>query len=309
MKNQNLALKITYFAQKAIHMYRHLLLLILFYSLDFLAQDLPAYQLYDSKGKKVSFEKMATAANQSELVLFGEFHDNPIAHWLQLELTQKMYAFHGANLQLGFEMFEQDQQLLLSAYLSGAISDEKLEDTLRLWPNYSTDYAPLVEFAKVNNLSCVASNIQRKYASLLFKKGRAALDTLPETIKQQMAPLTFAFDTTLSQYQGMKEMGAHMGPGMGWRMVESQAIKDATMAYFILHNPWRKPSTVHLHFNGAYHSDFYQGIMWYVQQEAPQMKILTITTVSQDDVKKLEKEHLGQADFIICVPNNMTSTH
>jgi hypothetical protein len=49
--------------------------------------------------------------------------------------------------------------------------------------------------------------------------------------------------------------------------------------------------------------------MWYVQQEAPQMKILTITTVSQDDVKKLEKEHLGQADFIICVPNNMTSTH
>lgn len=290
-------------------MYRHLLLLIVFYSLDFLAQDLPAYQIYDSKGKKVSFEKMATATNYSELVLFGEFHDNPIAHWLQLELTQKMYAAHGKNLQLGFEMFEQDQQVLLSAYMSGFIPEEKLKDTLRLWPNYSTDYAPLVEFAKANSLSCVASNIQRKYASLLFKKGRAALDTLPESIKQQIAPLTFAFDTTLSQYQGMKEMGAHMGPGMGWRMVEAQAIKDATMAHFILHNPWRKPSTVHLHFNGAYHSDFYQGIMWYVQQEAPQIKILTITTVSQDDVKKLDKEHFGQADFIICVPGNMTSTH
>ena len=143
----------------------------------------------------------------------------------------------------------------------------------------------------------------------MFKKGRAALDTLPESIKQQMAPLAFAFDTTLSQYQGMKEMGAHMGPGMGWRMVEAQAIKDATMAHFILHNQWRKPSTVHLHFNGAYHSDFYQGIMWYVQKEAPQIKILTITTVSQDNVKKLDKEHFGQADFIICVPGNMTSTH
>ena len=275
----------------------------------FLAQDLPAYQIFDSKGKKVSFEKMATAAKQSELVLFGEFHDNPIAHWLQLELTQQMFTEHGSNLQLGFEMFEQDQQTVLSAYVNGEIAKDKLKDTLRLWPNYHTDYAPLVEFAKEKGLSCVATNIQRKYASMLFKKGRASLDTLPEHIKQQMAPLSFAFDTTLTQYQAMKGMGAHMGPGMGWRMVEAQAIKDATMAQFILHNPWRKPSTVHLHFNGAYHSDFYQGIMWYVQQEAPQIKILTITTVSQDDVKKLDKEHFGQADFIICVPGNMTSTH
>ena len=74
-------------------------------------------------------------------------------------------------------------------------------------------------------------------------------------------------------------------------------------------NLTHKIGTVHLHFNGAYHSDFYQGIMWYVQQEAPQMNILTITTVSQKDPRKLEKEHNGRADFIICVPENMTATH
>ena len=275
----------------------------------FFAQDLPAYQIYNSKGKPVSFEKMAAAANGVDLVLFGEFHDNPIAHWLQLELTQRMYSVHQGNLQLGFEMFEQDQQVLLNVYLAGKLTDEQFKDTLRLWPNYATDYAPLVAFAKEKNLSCVASNIQRKYASLLFKKGRTALDTLPESVKAQMAPLDFKFDTTLTQYQSMKAMGAHMGPGAGWRMVEAQAIKDATMAHFILHNPWRKPETVHLHFNGAYHSDFYQGIMWYVLQDKPEHNILTISTVSQDNIKKLDTEHLGQADFIICVPANMTSTH
>lgn len=273
------------------------------------AQDLPAYKIYNSKGKEVSFNALKKQANSVDLVLFGEFHDNPITHWLQLELTQAMHTVHGSNLQLGFEMFEQDQQAILSAYLKEEIKDENLKDTLRLWPNYQTDYAPLVNFAKENGISCVASNIQRKYASLLFKKGRAALDTLPQATKEQMAPLTFAFDTTLSQYQDMKQMGAHMGPGMGWRMVEAQAIKDATMAHFILHNPWRTAQTVHLHFNGAYHSDFYQGIMWYVQQEAPQTRILTISTVSQENVQQLEKEHLGRADFIICVPSNMTSTH
>jgi hypothetical protein len=124
-----------------------------------------------------------------------------------------------------------------------------------------------------------------------------------------MAPPDFKFDTTLTQYQAMKAMGAHMGPGAGWRMVEAQAIKDATMAHFILHNPWRNPETVHLHFNGAYHSDFYQGIMWYVVQDKPEHNILTISPVSQDNIKKLDAEHLGQADFIICVPANMTSTH
>jgi uncharacterized iron-regulated protein len=275
----------------------------------FFAQDLPAYQIYNSKGKPVSFDKMAAATKNIDLVLFGEFHDNPIAHWLQLELTQRMYSVYQGNLQLGFEMFEQDQQVLFDAYLAGKLTDEQFKDTLRLWPNYTTDYAPLIDFAKEKNLSCVASNIQRKYASLLFKKGRAALDTLPESTKAQMAPLDFKFDTTLTQYQAMKEMGAHMGPGAGWRMVESQAIKDATMAHFILHNLWRKPETVHLHFNGAYHSDFYQGIMWYVLQDKPEHKILTISTVSQDNIKKLDAEHFGRADFIICVPSNMTSTH
>ncbi|MFM6965291.1 MAG: ChaN family lipoprotein [Sphingomonadales bacterium] len=289
---------------------KHLFSLLLIWSTSILyAQDLPAYKIYNSKGKEVSFKTLKKHANTVDLVLFGEFHDNPIAHWLQLELTAQMYVAHGKNLQLGFEMFEQDQQAVLSAYLKGEIKDENLKDTLRLWPNYQTDYAPLIHFAKDKGLSCVASNIQRKYASLLFKKGRAALDTLPQAIKEQMAPLTFAFDTTLSQYQDMKQMGAHMGPGMGWRMVEAQAIKDATMAHFILHNPWRTPKTVHLHFNGAYHSDFYQGIMWYVLQEAPQTRILTISTVSQENVQQLDKAHLGRADFIICVPSNMTSTH
>ena len=187
-------------------MFRLFFLLLIFGFQYLSAQDLSAYKIYNSKGKEVSFKSMVKSANGATTVLFGEFHDNPIAHWLQLELTQQMFAAHGNNLQLGFEMFEQDQQHLLHDYLQGKLTSEQYQDTMRLWPNYTTDYAPLVDFAKEKGLSCVATNIQRKYASLLFKKGRAALDTLPEQIKQQMAPLNFAFDTTLSQYQDMKQM-------------------------------------------------------------------------------------------------------
>ena len=285
------------------------ILILLGTTFQSIAQDFPAYVIYTSNGKKTTFDKLEDATEGKELVLFGEFHDNPISHWLQLELTKELFEENGANLQLGFEMFEQDQQELLSQYLTGNLTAKQFKDTMRLWPKYETDYAPIVEFAKTNKLFCVASNVKRKYASLLFKKGRNALDTLSAEVKAQMAPIDFKVDSSLSQYREVFIMGGHMGVNMGMNMVESQAFKDATMAQFILANPGRKAGTVHLHFNGAFHSDFHQGILWYVQQKQPNIRVLTISTVTQADVRKLDKEHLGRADFIICVPESMTRTH
>lgn len=286
-----------------------LIAMCLFQTNMLLSQVKPAYVIFTANGKKTTFEKLTEASEQKELILFGEFHDNPISHWLQLELTKEMFEEVGPNLQLGFEMFEQDQQELLSQYLIGKLTEKQFKDTMRLWPNYETDYAPIVDFAKKNKLFCVASNVQRKYASLLFKKGRKALDTLSLTIKSQMAPIHFIVDTTLSQYREVFTMGGHMGANMGMNMVESQAFKDATMAQFILSNSGRKEGSVHLHFNGAFHSDFHQGILWYVQQKQPNIRVLTISTVTQEDVRKLDEEHYGRADFIICVPESMTRTH
>jgi len=285
------------------------ILILLVTTFHSIAQDFPAYVIYTSNGKKTTFDKLEDATEGKELILFGEFHDNPISHWLQLELTKELFEENGANLQLGFEMFEQDQQELLSQYLMGNLTAKQFKDTMRLWPNYETDYAPIIEFAKTNKLFCVASNVKRKYASLLFKKGRKALDTLSVEVKAQMAPVDFKVDSSLSQYREVFIMGGHMGVNMGMNMVESQAFKDATMAQFILANPGRKAGTVHLHFNGAFHSDFHQGILWYVQQKEPNIRVLTISTVTQADVRKLDKEHIGRADFIICVPESMTRTH
>lgn len=263
-----------------------------------------AYVIYTSNGKKTNFQSIEKQALIADFVFFGEFHDNPICHWLQLELTESMHAKSQSNLILGFEMFEQDQQAILDAYVEGKIDEKTFNDSCRLWPNYSTDYKPLVDFAKENNLKCIASNVQRKYASLLFKKGRGALDTLAPTIKAQMADIQFEIDTTLSQYRAVREIGGH---DMGLNMVEAQAFKDATMAKFIVKNS--KPNSKMIHFNGAFHSDYHQGILWYLKKEKPNAKVLTISTVTQVEMDKLDKENLQKADFIICVPESMTRTH
>jgi uncharacterized iron-regulated protein len=275
------------------------------FSLSLHAQNDQAFVIYNAKGKKVSYKKMKKKVLEGEYVFFGEYHDNPISHWLQFELLKDLHAKHGTSLKIAFEMLEQDQQMRLNDFMISKISDKEFKDSMRLWPNYKTDYQPIVQYAKENGLFCLASNVPRKYASLLFKKGRAALDTLSEVEKAYMAPLDFVVDSTLSQYAALLEAGQHMG---GNRLMEAQAFKDATMAHFMKLN--KRPGDIFYHLNGAYHSDFHQGIMWYVQQFDAQAKFVTISTVTQEtSIKKLDKEHLGRADFIICVPESMTRTH
>lgn len=266
------------------------------------AQDKFAYILYNSKGKKVRYNKLIEDVSSKDILLFGEYHNNAIAHWLQWEITNDL--LQKRELILGAEMFEQDNQGSLTQYVQGKINAKKLDSTARLWKNYATDYAPLVDLAKTNLLTFTATNIPRKFASLVAKGGFEALDTLTTQQKSWIAPLPVLYDSTLPGY---KNMVAMMGGHGGSNLPKAQAIKDATMAHFIIQS--YRAGTLFIHYNGSYHSDFYEGIGWYLQQKRPDLKRITITTVSQKDISRLEKEHLGRADYIICVDENMTNTY
>jgi uncharacterized iron-regulated protein len=81
------------------------------------AQKENAFVIYKANGKKASYKQMKALALENQLVFFGEFHDNPISHWLEYELMVDLHAEHQSNLVLSFEMFEQDQQAILNDYL------------------------------------------------------------------------------------------------------------------------------------------------------------------------------------------------
>ncbi len=266
------------------------------------AQSNPAYLIYNSKGKKVSYKKMVKKLSKADVILFGEYHNNPISHWLQLEVTQDLGQKR--KLTLGAEMFEADDQTTLDRYLAGEIDEVDLKEMARVWPNYDTDYSPLVEYAKSNNLRFIATNIPRKYAKAIYREGMQALDSIDAEERKWLTPLPFEIDFSLSQYQKMLEMMGDHGSG---QIVMAQASKDATMAHFILKNFQR--GDLFIHFNGAYHSDFYQGILWYAQNSQPDLNYKTISIANQETIRKLDKDYMGSADFIICVPENMTKTY
>lgn len=274
-----------------------------------LAQNKNAYTIFDSKGNVVSYSGLVDRSAAADVVFFGELHDNPISHWLELELTKDLFRVKNDSLIMGAEMFEADNQLILDEYMSGLISQKRFEDEAKLWNNYRTDYKPLVEFARGSGVRFVATNIPRRYASAVAGGGFEALDSFSDAARKFIAPLPVDFDPELPGYKAMMGMDNMHGAGMKayQNLPKSQAIKDATMAHFIMAN-FKKGFTF-IHYNGSYHSDNNEGIVWYIKKENPKMTIVTVSTVVQTDAAKLDDANLGLADFIIVVPETMTRTY
>ncbi|MFZ1454362.1 MAG: ChaN family lipoprotein, partial [Ferruginibacter sp.] len=142
-------------------MKKYLIFILLFTnSAIVFAQQKPAYILYNAEGKKVSYNKMIKQLAKKDIVLFGEFHNNAISHWLELAVAKDLSETR--NLTFGAEMFEADNQQALNNYLSGKLSAKGLDSSARLWSNYKTDYAPIVNFAKEKNAPFIATNIPRR---------------------------------------------------------------------------------------------------------------------------------------------------
>lgn len=322
-------------------------------------------QLFDSKGKKITYKQWINTLKKEldpavpTVILFGELHDNPLVHWLQLQTTQDLYMI-SPNMALGAEMFETDQQLALNEYLKpsdtsaqktqtsvtpmGAMFGQdphytKLKNAIKLWPNFKTDYKPLVDFAKENDLPFIATNIPRKYANLVYRGGVKALDTLSVEQKNLCPPLPFPYDSTLTCYSDIfKATGGHGGQNLPM----SQAIKDAAMAWNIIQNftprlidslaskGTRVTTTnaikitspqprIFIHYNGTYHSDNHQSIEWYLNSYAAdqgkianqplKINVVTIGSRTQDQVKTLDPENKNIADLIIVTVDNITKTH
>lgn len=287
-------------------------LILLSFLFTAMSSDKPAYRIYNLKGRNADYDDMLKAAKKADVIFFGEMHNNPVCHWLELELTKDLYEDKGTNLVLGAEMLESDNQLLLDEYLSKLIRKKDFEAEAKLWSNYKTDYAPLVDFAREKGVKFVATSIPRRFAALVNLKGFQGLDSINARERGMMAPLPIHYVDTLECYKSiMKAVGDGMPAHTTQNLAKAQAIKDATMASFIQKNGVVDQTTF-LHFNGSYHSDNFQGIVWYLNDNLKKtnftLKIMTIACVEQANIDTIAKSDIGKADYIIVIPSSMTKS-
>lgn len=265
-----------------------------------------AYKIYKSDGSPAQYQEMLKGATKNDVTFFGELHNNPVCHWLQLELAKDMLADKSKDLIMGAEMFEQDNQVMINEYLAGEIAHRSFKKQARLWNNYKTDYKPLLDLAKNFSLPFIATNIPRRYASMVSNGGFQALDSLQDQAYNWIAPLPVPYDPELPGYKAMNKMMRMHGKSNP-NLPKAQAIKDATMGHFIVEN--LENGSNFLHFNGNYHSKNHEGIVWYLKKYSPQTSVFTIATAEQDKIDKLQEENKAMADFIIVVPSSMTKTY
>ena len=282
--------------------------------------DAPAYVIYNNEGKQVMYSEMLEQIQEYDVLLFGEMHNDPISHWMELKLTKDLYETKGDALIMGAEMWEADNQLIMDEMMVDRLVDGKsYTEASKLWPNFETDYKPFLQFAKDHYIPFICTNIPRRYARIVYQKGEVYLDCLSVQSKSYISPLPIHWDLEQPAYAKMLSLfppdttannktahGGPMGSYQGENLVKAQAIKDATMAHFILKN-WQK-GKYFLHINGCYHSNDYQGIYFYLKHYNPELKIGIISVSWQENPLPFNDEN-NHGDFNIIVPDDMTKTY
>ncbi len=276
------------------------------------SSDKPAYVIYDAKGKKVSYSDMLKAMSNVDVCLFGEYHNDPISHWLELEMAKDLHKIKKEKFVMGAEMWETDQQVALDEFLKDDEADiSSYASQNKLWPNFSTDYMPLLSYAKGNDIKFIATNVPRRYASIVSRKGVQELDSLSAEGKKFLPPLPIHIDLNNEFYRGIAQIftgGGHMTMRKtdASNFVRAQAVKDATMAYFILKN--MKEGDLFFHFHGELHSAFNSAIQYYLEHYKPEIKVKTISMIKQKDIMKFDAKN-SRADFNIVIPEGMSTTY
>jgi uncharacterized iron-regulated protein len=267
-----------------------------------------AYQIFSSEGKPTTFSKIVEDALERDIILFGEYHDQPICHWLQKLMLEELHKQSQRKIVVGMEMFETDNQLIIDEYFKGLISNSKFEAEARFWNNYKQDYKPMLDYAKQNQLQFVGTNVPGRYANTTYMQGINTLLNLSNEAKAFLPPLPIPLNFELPGYARLLKMG---GGGHGGQSGENfpaaQALRDATMAYSIL--KYMDNNTLFYHLNGTYHSDDFEGINYYLKEYNPKYRILTISTVYQKDITTLDIENINKGNYILCIPENMNKSY
>ncbi len=272
------------------------------------------YKIIDSKmNKEIILREMAEKLGDYDVIFFGEYHGNKILHSLEIELLKMSYS-NNKNTIISLEMFERDVQIVLDKYLNNEISEADFLAESRPWPNYETDYKPIIEFAKENELTVVAANIPRRYASMISKLGLNALDSLSVEEKKFITKKHKVFEDEYKNIfiQTMKNNMAHssrMPKGMMMnldRIYAAQCIKDDTMAESILQYQRIPPRRKVIHFNGDFHSRKHLGTAQKIQILEPMLKIAVITPLMCKDEFAWEEQDLLEGEFLILLKEEIS---
>ena len=257
-----------------------------------------AAQFVDAgSGKDLTAAQLASKLQKYDVVFFGEYHDQSEIHQYELELLEAMYKAKGAKLALSMEMFEVDNQSKLNNFLADTLSEENFLAASRPWPNYGTDYAPLVNFAKEKKMPVIAANVPRFLAAHVAKNN-ASTEGVEAQYQQWLPKHTYAPEGAYKDkfYAQMSSPATpmKMPPQRLAAVYAAQCLKDDKMAESIAAFADAHQNMQILHINGCFHSDAHLGTTQKLEALRPELKVAVITPL-----ERKQKGEKPAGDFVV----------
>jgi uncharacterized iron-regulated protein len=113
----------------------------------------------------------------ANIIYLGEIHDSKTDHQDQLTILQDLHKHH-PKIAIGLEMFQKPFQGALDRYLAGQISETELQaqsEYQQRWGFPWENYAPLLRFAKAQQIPAIALNTPTEITRKVAKQGLASL--------------------------------------------------------------------------------------------------------------------------------------
>ncbi|MDW1834930.1 ChaN family lipoprotein [Vibrio sp. Vb0718] len=232
------------------------------------------YQLYTPSGEHIALSKLPIELQQADVILIGEWHTHAGVHRFQTDMLKQLTSYD-RSLALSMEQFTRDKQPVVDAYLRGELGEQYLMKQANAWPNYESDYRPLVEFAKQKNLPVIAANAPKSIVRCI---GRQGLDYINKLDDDQRMFIAQAINTGSSPYKEKFMASMHHGkPEQTEKQFAAQVTWDETMAESIVSYLDDNPGAQVVHVAGKFHTEQGLGTAASILSRNPSLKVVVIS--------------------------------
>lgn len=242
------------------------------------------YQLADPQGKLIALNALPDALLDADVLLVGEWHTHSAIHRFQTDLLKQLINQQPRTVALSMEQFSRDAQQTIDQYLASEIGEQILIQQGGAWPNYSSDYRPLVELAKQKNLSVIASNAPKSIVRCIGQQGLSYLDKLDSNQRSWLAE---NIDTQDSPYKEKFMVSTHHGKAhhgqaqQTQRQFSAQMAWDETMADSIVSYLTLNPQQKIMHTAGKFHVEQGLGTKTSILRRDANLNVVVISPVTE----------------------------
>lgn len=235
------------------------------------------YQIYSPNSEPITIDELAQNFQKADVILVGEWHTHSGIHRFQTELLQRLLR-QNMTIALSMEQFSRDHQSVVDSYLKGEIGEQTLITQTDAWPNYPSDYRPLVELAKQHRSDIIAANAPKKIVRCIGQLGIDYLNTLTPTQRSFVAK---SISTDSSPYKNVFMESMHHGDEeQTERQYAAQISWDETMAESIVNYLKKNPTSKVMHIAGSFHIQQGLGIKSSILKRNPTLNVVVITPQS-----------------------------